>query len=33
MVVAVEVTDPHRVQRDARLRGELPGGVVPGVNG
>ena len=29
MVVAVEVTDPHRVQRDARLSGELPGRVTP----
>ena len=25
VVVAVEVADPHRVEREVRLRGELPG--------
>jgi hypothetical protein len=31
VVVAVEVADPHRVQREARLRGELPGRLAPGL--
>src|SRR5271166_3203053 len=31
VVVAVEVADPHRVERDVRLRGELPGRLAPGV--
>ncbi|HWN01331.1 MAG TPA: hypothetical protein VNO54_30130 [Streptosporangiaceae bacterium] len=30
MVVAVEVADPQRVERDVRLRGELPGSFAPG---
>ncbi len=29
--VAVEVPDPQRVERDVRLRGELPGGFAPGL--
>jgi hypothetical protein len=29
VVVAVKVADPQRVQRDARLHGELPGCLVP----
>ena len=31
MVVAVEVADPHRVEREAGLRGELPGRLAPGL--
>ena len=31
MVVAVEVADPQRVEREAGLRGELPGRLAPGV--
>ncbi len=31
VVVAVEVADPHRVERDVRLGGEVPGGVAPGL--
>ena len=27
--VAVEVADPHRVEREAGLRGELPGRIAP----
>jgi hypothetical protein len=30
VAVAVEVADPHRVERDIRLRGELPGSFAPG---
>jgi hypothetical protein len=29
VVVAVEMADPHRVERDVRLRGELPGSFAP----
>jgi hypothetical protein len=31
VAVAVEVADPHRVERDIRLRGELPGSFAPGL--
>ena len=31
MAVAVEVADPHRVERDVRLAGELPGRFAPGL--
>ena len=31
VVVAVEVADPHRVEREAGLRGELPGRLAPGL--
>ena len=31
VVVAVEAADPHRVERDVRLRGELPGRFAPGL--
>ena len=31
VVVAVEVADPHRVDRDARDGGELPGRLAPGL--
>jgi hypothetical protein len=30
VVVAVEVADPHRVERDVRFFGELPGRFAPG---
>ncbi len=31
VVVAIEVADPQRVERDVRLRGELPGRFAPGL--
>jgi hypothetical protein len=31
VAVAVEVADPHRVERDVRLGGELPGSFAPGL--
>jgi len=31
VVVAVEVADPQRVERDAGLRGEVPGRLAPGL--